>query len=189
MIDVPPEPPALPSKPPAEGLIDCGLQDRGFTVTYDDDLQGYVIQISATAGANSENIQCIWDATWTEFVQFADLRLQQEYDQLSRARFEPLARQSALDHLAKRGLLEGLPKRSDFTSRADFGVALEGHCGLAPRSVLHEDGDVFLFMPDDSAWSSDTYEKHACLLSALVAAGETKFGFVGNEKIAEPEGK
>src|SRR5690606_31031461 len=84
---------------------------------------------------------------------------------------------------------EGLPKRSDFTSRADFGVALEGHCGLAPRSVLHEDGDVFLFMPDDSAWSSDTYEKHACLLSALVAAGETKFGFVGNEKIAEPEGK
>lgn len=101
MTDAPKEPdsPLFPCKPPFEGLVDCGLDESGFTVVYDDECQGHQIFISQSAGATLDNLQRIWDATWVDFVRFADSELQAAYDELTRVRFAPAARQAMREYL------------------------------------------------------------------------------------------
>lgn len=180
MIDMPPEYPPLPKMPVVEALVDCGLAKSGLKVTYEEDLQGNVIAISVSAGANRRNLQCIWNAAWTEFVQFEDEELQTAYDEITRSRFEPIAQQQARADLAKRGLLQGLPERNNFSSLAEFAAAIEQHCGLDARQALRISRDTIIFDPGIGAASLD-YDKSACVFSALVASGQTKFGFIGNE--------
>lgn len=179
MIDMPPDFPTLPKKPVAEALADCGLAKTGFKVTYERDLQGNVVAISVRAGAKKDNLQCIWDAAWTEFMRFEDKELQAAYDEISRSRFEPIAQRQAREALAKRGLLDGLPERNKFPSLAEFAVAIEQHCGFAPRQVLRVSDDMIVFDPGMPGLRD--YDKSACIFSALTASGQTKFGFVGNE--------
>jgi hypothetical protein len=181
VIDTPPEYPPLPQKPVAEALIDCGLLKDGFKVTYEKDLQGNVVAISVRAGANRENLQCIWDAAWTEFVQFEDNKLQVAYDEITESRFAPIVQQQARDALAKRGLLDGLPERSKFSSLEEFAVAIEQHCGFDPKQALHIDNDLIVFNPEVRLSSSFDLDKSECIFGALFASGQTKIGFIGNE--------
>jgi hypothetical protein len=182
VIDLPPEPPALPSKPPVEGLVQCGLEQKNFKVVYDDELQGYVIEISSSSGATNQNLQCVWDATWTEFVHFEDKALQTAYDKMTSDRFTPLAIKDARDTLAQRGLLKDLPKRADFPTAAAFAVAIERHCGVTSQ-VLKASADSSLLI-EPAGKSDPSYDQSTCLFAAMIAAGETKFGFIGNEKVA-----
>jgi hypothetical protein len=163
--------------------MQCGLDQKGFKVSYDDELQEYVIEISASAGATNKNLQCVWDATWTEDVHFEDKALQTAYDKLSSDRFTPLMIKDARDELAKRGLLQGLPKRTDFPNAADFAASIEKHCGVSPQVLKASADGSILFEPKPDA----NYDQTACLLAALIASGETKFGFIGNEKLAQPK--
>lgn len=180
MIDIPPELPVPPAKPFAEGLVDCGLKRQGFTVSYETTLQGNVIEISARAGATSANLQCIWDATWTEFVRFEDSKQQAAYDAISEARFMPIAQRSARDALANVGLLDGLPTRGDFPSLKDFSAAIEKHCGLCGDEILSVDGDRIIFAPAAGKMETTESGKLSCLMSALTASGENTITFLGN---------
>lgn len=188
MIDVPPEPPALPSKPLAEALVDCGLDAQGFTIIYDDDLRAHVVKVLSRSGATQQNLQCVWDATWSEFVEFEDGRLQLAYEQLTHDHFAPLVKQSARENLDKHGLLEGLPNRSDFASLDDFAVAIEEHCGFAANQMLRVSGDTIMFESRQPATDLLHSERFGCLISAMAASGETKLGFIGNEAFAHPQG-
>lgn len=188
MIETPPDLPNRPSKPFAEALVDCGLERRGFTVTYDQTLQGNVIQISGDSGANEANVACIWDAAWTEFVRFEQGDLQTAYDAITEARFAPIAQQSARDTLAKLGLLEGLPLRADYPSLQDFAVAIEKHCGLSGNEILRIMGDQIVFAPDPGTVGTSSFERAGCLFSALTASN-LPVVLIGNEAVAEPKGE
>jgi len=199
VIDVPPQMPPMPDKPVAEALVECGVRPRGFTITYDDLLQGNVIAFSADSGASVENIECVWRMTWFEFAQFADPELQAAYDAVGQDYYETHFKgqviESARAKLAERGLLETLPQRDDFQNRDDFAVALEQHCGFEPRSILRVSGDTLTVWPQTEGTppSEEEFEKFSCLLAAMTLAadadGSLKIGFVGNEKYREPEGE
>jgi len=176
MIDLPP----LPSRPPAEALADCGLDTKGFTVAYDELADGYVINISTHAGASKANLQCVWDATWPEFVQFEDRELKEKYDKLSQSRFGSMAMQSAKESLEKNGLLEKLPKRADFSSTAEFAIAIEQLCGFTANQILRVRGDEITIVPKQVSPDTADFERIGCVFSALTASGETKIGIIGN---------
>jgi hypothetical protein len=198
MVDLPPQMPPVPENI-AQALTDCGVRAGEFTITYDDDLRGNVITFSAQSGANAKNIECIWRATWADFPEFADPALQNAYEAVGKSYFDTHFKSqfiaSARDRLAQRGLLENLPKAKDFQNRDDFAVALEQHCGFQPKSVLRVSGESFTLWPQTgvSDPGAPDFDKYSCLLSALTLAaeedGNLKIGFVGNEKIAEPESK
>jgi len=184
VIDMPPMPPPISAEAIPQKLTECGLDARGITIDYADDLQGYVIKITPQAGATAKNVQCIWDATWSEFVEFADTELQAAYSEITRARFEPIAMQSARESLEKKGLLANLPSRQDFASLSDFAEAIEKHCGLNPHDILSVDGDHVTMQPKFPADSRD-YDKVGCIFSALTVSGVTKIGIIGNERFAD----
>lgn len=185
MIDLP----APPSKPPIEALAECGLDTRGLTVSYDESAEGYYIHISTRAGARKSNLQCVWDATWPEFVQFEDKQLQEDYDALSRSRFGPIAMESAKESLKNNGLLERLPNRADFTNTAEFAIAIEHLCGFAANQILQVNGDEISIVPHHGSLSNSDFERIGCVFSALTASGEGKIGIIGNAAPAISDGK
>lgn len=184
MIDMPPMPPRISAEAIPQKLTECGLDARGFTIEYEDDFQGYVIKITPQAGATAKNMQCIWDATWSEFVEFTDAELQAAYSEITNVRFQPLAMQSARESLEKKGLLSNLPSQQDFASLSEFAVAIERHCGLNPHDILSVDGDSFTLQPKFPA-DSRNYDKVGCIFSALAASGVSKIGIIGNERFAD----
>jgi len=191
--------PPMLDKPVAEALAECGVRPGTFTITYADDLQGNVIAFTANSGANIENIECIWRATWSEFVEFPDAELQSAYAAVGQAYYETHFKnqhlESARKRLADSGLLESLPRGEDFTSREDLAAALEQHCGFEPRTILRVNDDAITVWPqtEGAPLASADFEKFSCLLSSLTlvadADGSLKIGFVGNEKYREPEGE
>src|SRR5690606_36869833 len=145
-------------------LTECGLDARGFTIEYADGLQGYVIKINQQAGATAKNVQCIWYATWSEFVRVSDADWKAAYAEITRGRFEPIALQSARDSLEKQGLLTNLPSRQHFGSLSDFAVAIERHCGLKPHDILSVYGDRVTMQPKFPA-DSQNYDKVGCVFT------------------------
>ena len=195
MIDASPQMPPLPDKPVAEAIVDCGVRAGRFTVTYEDDLRGNMIIFAKESGASKGNLQCIWNATWSEFVQFTEPELQMDYDAIGRKYYDTHLKGQRLEaaraDLAKHGLLESLPKAFDFQSREEFAVALERHCGFVPHTTLRVEGDSFTIWPQGlAAPTSDAeLDKLSCLFSSLTLAAEAdaslKIGFVGNERVAD----
>jgi hypothetical protein len=195
LIDAAPQMPPLPDKPVAEAIVDCGVRTGTFTVNYDDELQGNMIIFLKSSEVNRSNIQCIWEATWSEFVQFPDPELQEAYDAIGQkyydTHFKGQVLESARANLAKHGLLENLPKSGGFDSREEFAVALERHCGFAPHSTLRVEGDSFTIWPqgETAPPSGAEFERLSCLLASLTLAAEAdgnlKIGFVGNELVAD----
>lgn len=195
MIDAAPQMPPLPTRPVAEAIVDCGVNPGTFTISYEDDLQGNMIVFARGSGANERNLECVWEATWSEFVQFGDPELQKAYDAIGQKYYDTHLKggvlESARAKLAKRGLLENLPKIGDFQSREEFAAALEKHCGFAPHSILKVQGDSFTIWPQVEATppSEAEFEKLSCLLSSLTLAaaadGSLKIGLVGNEKVSD----
>lgn len=195
MIDASPQMPPLPNKPVAEAIVDCGVRAGRFTVTYEDDLQGNMIIFVKESGSSKSNLQCIWNATWSEFVQFNEPELQKAYDAIGKEYYDTHLKwqrsEDARADLAKHRLLESLPKAFDFQSREEFAVALERHCGFVPHSMLRVEGDSFTVWPQGlAAPTSDAeLDKFSCLFSALTLAAEAdaslKIGFVGNERVAD----
>lgn len=178
-----------------ESLVGCGLSKTGITITYDDTLQGHVINISAYAGARPENLECIWRATHFEFVEFAESRFNEAFGKLTENHYLPLAMESARKALAEKGLLDKLPRRTDFASDAEFVHALEVHCGFRAGSVLELRTGTFTIRPSafQVPFGSEEFAKLSGLMSAMMVAapenGTFKFGFVGNEAYSEPEAK
>ncbi|MBO9518462.1 MAG: hypothetical protein J7493_10370 [Porphyrobacter sp.] len=196
MIDLPPQMPPVPENI-AQALAECGVRAGEFTITYDDVLQGNVIKFSAQSGVTTENMECIWRATWPDFPEFADATLQEAYAAIGQsyfdAHFKGQVIASARGRLEQRGLLDTLPQKNDFPNREDFAAALEQHCGFERRTILRVEGDTFTVWPQTevASYSAPEFEKFACLFAALTLAAEDdsglKIGLIGNEKFRETD--
>lgn len=79
MIDTPPEPPPAQEQVIERKLVDCGLKAGGFTVKYEDELQGTEVVISPVAEASSELFPCIREAAFPEIVTFRDVAMFEQY--------------------------------------------------------------------------------------------------------------
>jgi hypothetical protein len=196
VIDVPPEP--LPSQEQVieQRLIECGLDARGISVKYEDYLQSIEIVIGPGAGASVEIFDCIREAAGYEIVTFEDGQLQLAYAERSHELARPRLLAEARDGLAKRGLLEGFPERSDFSSDKLFAEAIERHCSVEPGSFFVEGQWGLVAQPKmgGDPLSQSEWDRMSCLMNALMylsAKGESgfKIGFIGNERVAERDGQ
>jgi hypothetical protein len=185
LIDLPPQPPTVSVESISRALTECGLKAQDFTVEYAKDLQGYRISIHPLAAASTERLQCIWHATWFQFIQFSDDKLQSEYNALTRARFAPLAPPSAREQLSRSGRLAGLPRREDFEDVAQFAMALEVHCGFEPHEALEVSGGTIALQPQFATVGRGPFDRQSCLLATLEVSAGVRFGFVGRERHAE----
>lgn len=181
-------PPAAEEQILREGLAGCGLKAAGVAMVYDEDIQGYVITIGLAAGATATQFECIESVARGNSVAFEDKELVRTFDKASYAHAKALWLAEAKETLRKRGLLDGLPKRSDFASVEQFAVAMERHCGFAAGSILKaRDGDIGI-QPDNIREGKEDFERLSALMAAVTYAtaesGDFKMGFVGNESFA-----
>lgn len=182
-------PPAVEEQILRDGLVECGLKAAGISMVYDADVQGYVITIASAAGAKPEHLDCIETAARGADVAFGDEALDSAFTERRFARAKALWLAETKETLRKRGLLEGLPKRADFSSVEEFAKALERHCGFAAGAVLRVRNGEAVFWPENMRQSKKDYERLAALMAAVTYAtaesGDLKIGFVGNEYVAD----
>ena len=189
MIDIPPEPSTSQQQVIEQRLLDCGLDRREFTVTYEDYLQSIQIAIAPNSGASSENFACIKKAAGDEIVTFQDDAMSAAYTNFvsQLARPEMLAMMEA--RLNEAGLLEGLPDREDFGSLAEYAAALEVHVGIEPRSALHVSGDTIVFdpqnNPSDDEGADERYSNLFAVISYATTRDRLSFGFTGHAEMAD----
>jgi len=188
MIDMPQTPPPAYEQVATQKLLQCGLQNGGFTVKYEDELQSVEIVIEKEAGASPANLDCIREAAGYEIVTFKDPVLQQAYQDRLYEVLRPKMLADAKAELEKRGLLDGFPERSRFGSDSLFAEALERHCGMKPGSFFVQSQWGLIGQPKSGRQSKADETKRSCLIAAVMyvsAKGEDlKFGFTGNEAVA-----
>ena len=189
MIDVPPEPLPTQEQVIEQRLLGCGLNAGGFTVKYEDYLQSIEIAIAPSAGASSDNFACIKEAAGYEIVTFQDGAMFAAYMEFASELARPEMMEMYESRLKEAGLWKGFPNREDFRSLEEYAKALKVHAGMKPDSALRVSGDSILFDPlFASPTFADFAEPYSNLLS-LVAYASTrdrvKFGFIGNERVAE----
>ena len=90
--------------------------------------------------------------------------------------------------LEKRGVLDGFPERSQFSSDKLFAEALERQCGMKAGTVFVQSQRGLTGRRKLGRQSKAEEDRMSCLVAAIMyvsAKGEDfKFGFVGNEAFA-----
>lgn len=185
-MDLPPESQMQSVEIIKQRLVDCGLNQKGFSIQYSELLQSREIVIGNYADASAEQFACINAAAGFEFVTFEDTQMDKKYRDFSSELARPKVLEYSKNALEEVGLLEGFPERSIYKNEKLFVEAIEVHCGLDAGSVLKEVEGGLTFQPDDPGLDSDTLsEKHRRLIAAVMyaqAKGDIQnFGFVGNE--------
>ena len=185
-MDLPPEPHIQTVEVIEQRLVDCGLNQKGFSIQYSELLQARKIVIGKNADVSLEQFACIHNAIEFEFVTFVDAQTDAEYRDFSNELAQPQVLEYAKNGLAEVGLLEGFPERAKYKNDKLFAEAVELHCGLDAGSVLKEVEGGLTFQPDYPGLDSDTLsERYRRLIAAVMyaqARGDIQnFGFVGNE--------
>lgn len=188
MIDMPPVPPPSQEQVIEQRLVECGLDTQGISVKYENYLQSIEIVIAPNAGAASEDFACIKEAAGYEIVTFQDGAMFAAYMDFASELARPDMLASYESRLKEAGLWEGFPERQGFASLAEYAVALEGHGGVEPGTVLRVSGDGILFDPPRNADYSEFVERYSKLLLVVSYASmrdRLSLGFLGNENVAE----
>lgn len=100
----------------------------------------------------------------------------------------------AAEGLRKRGLLDGFPERTNFSSDKAFAEAIESHCGVEVGSFFakSEWGLIAKRTAGNGSLSASDWDKMTCLMNSLRYASAKgdgfKIGFIGNEKLPDGTG-
>lgn len=189
MIDTPPEPPPAQEQMIERKLVDCGLKAGGFTVKYEDELQGTEVVISPGAEASSELFPCIREAAFPEIVTFRDVAMFEQYRDFETEVMRPQMLADAETSLREYGRWEGFPRRGDFATLDAYAGALERHLGFAQGSLFKVSGGALQFDPPrEDFLIARSYERYAPVMAAIKyasASSKVQFFVIGNEKIAD----
>lgn len=189
MIDPPSEPIAVHVQAIRAKLVACGLRSSGFTVRYEDELQGIEISIGPDANASSDKFECILQAAGHEIITFGSAEQGTAFSAFSYEHFKCRIFAENRAELDRRGLLADFPERSDFSSDIQFAEALERHCGFDPGSFFVEREFGVIIRPAYGPRNEADLDRRGCLLTAMTyaqARGDTfKIGFIGNEAVVQ----
>jgi len=189
VIDLPPKPPVHQEQVIAKKLVDCGLDAKAITVKYEDYLQSIEIVIRDGPKASENMFPCIHRAAGYEIVSFEEPTLQSAYMKFTTELYRPQMIAEATATAKKLGLLNGFPKRSDYSSLDEYAQAIEVHSGIIPGSVLRVSGDSILFDPPRDTDVKNFSNRYSNILAAVMyasAIGDMEnFGFIGNEAVAD----
>ncbi|MBA4046130.1 MAG: hypothetical protein C0471_17185 [Erythrobacter sp.] len=189
MIDTPPEPPPAQEQVIEQRLLDCGLKAGGFTVRYEDYLDGIEVVITPLAGATPDHFDCIRGSIYPEFVRFEDYAMYEQYMAYEADLVRPQVLAEVEAALKERDLWDGFPDRAAFASMGDYVRALEKHAGIAPGSALRVEGDRLIFDPPrvDEGYAVAATQYSVILMVMVYAAAKERLnlGFIGNDKFRE----
>jgi hypothetical protein len=190
MIDTPPEPPPAQEQVIERKLLACGLKAGGFSVKYQNSLQGIEVVITPEAGVTPDHFGCIHEAAFPDVVTFADGEMYHRYMAYLEDLFRPQVLADAEAELKKRGLWDGFPTRDGYSTLADYVRALEAHAGYTPGTMLRADGSdsVAVDPADRDLLAATDIERLAALLTVLKFASARDgfaMGFIGNDKIRD----
>lgn len=185
-VELPPE----PDQSIEQRLMECGLDVDGFTVSYEDALQGgHLVVVLPAPGATEGQFPCIREAAGQGIVLFQDPAMSEAYSGYEAELFRPEMLERATADLSARGLLNGFPDRESFPSLDLYAEALEAHGGVPPRTGLTVDGGSIVFDPPrDEAYDEERYLNLIAVIIYAVARGDFQsFGFIGNGLAVEPD--
>ncbi|WP_343345251.1 hypothetical protein WJT74_11990 [Sphingomicrobium sp. XHP0239] len=174
MFDLPPGLVPTQEQVIERSLHDCGLDPRGYTVKYQDYLQGIEVVIAPSAGATSDNFACIKDATGYELVTFEDSEMYSAYLEFTSESARPEMLVHYESKLRDAGLWEGFPERTSFGTLEEYAAALEEHSGLEAGSALRVSGTFIMFDPPDAILDFNDYVERYSDLMTVVAYATTK---------------
>jgi len=184
MTDLPPSAPPAQEQIIEKKLIACGLDARGISVKYENELQSIEVRIRPASGATTEHFKCVRDVAAHEIVTFEDGKMFLAYSDYASEEARPQVLEMSKDGLRKRNLLGGFPERGNFANLANYARALELHGKISPGSTLKVSGDEIVFDPaHDQKSLADFVEKYSDLLAIVgyaCALERIKFGFIGN---------
>jgi hypothetical protein len=164
----------------------CGLARPHFTITYQEDMQGYEVVVAKAARLSTAVLNCLVDTATEDFVSFEDTAVGAAFNEIITARFRPKMMQDMRESLNQRGLLASLPMPGNFTSTAAFLVAIEEHCGFAPGQILKLRNGWAVIEPYPKVLEPYSDERFGCVISSLLVSGFESFSFVGNEALDQP---
>ena len=162
----------------------CGLGP--VTIRYEDELQSDILSVPHAASATENQLRCLDDATG--FGIFVELppTIQPRFDGIREARASVLMKAEARDWLAKRGLLQRVPKYvAGTTDEAAFTREVEHICGPQAKGAFQSRYGPHTLSPE---WikklglppKGEDMEAMSCLLNIMTIAGY-QLGFIGNE--------
>ena len=178
MIDMPQATPPAYEQTVTQELLQCGLRNGAFTVKYEDELQSVEIVIENEAGASAANLDCIREAAGHEIVTFKDHALQQAYQDRVYEALRPKMLADAKAELEKRGILDGFPERSKFSSDKLFAEALERQCGMKPGSFFVESQSGLIGQPKLGRQSKAEEAQLSCLMAAIMYVSASRDVFI-----------
>lgn len=170
-------------------LSPCGLRSGDVALRFDDELQSTIVTVRRSAKVDAPNFICIRQALWAKAdVQFENERLFKLYrafdEEMSRAEARAVARA----WLNQRGLLERLPTFASGETASFVTVKIEQFCGIRAGAAFEERPGGFIAIKR-SFMTMPPPPAAECLLYAVAAIDFEKlgfkFGFVGNEAVAE----
>lgn len=167
-----------------ERAAKCGLGPA--TIRYEDELQSDILSIPNAASATESQLSCLDSATGFGIFVELPASLQPRFDTLREARASAMMRVEAREWLAKRGLLDRVPKYvPGMTDDAAFTQAVEQLCGPGTNGAFQSQYGSHALSPE---WikglglppKDEDMEAMSCLLNVTTVAGY-RVGFIGNE--------
>jgi len=192
MIDLPP-----PSyEQTIEAITHCDIPRANIHIKYQDYLQSDEVTISDLGPVTDAKLRCLKGAVHPFYILTIENPAQQAaFYEFSEREDRPKRKAEAREWLQSKRLLNRVPTYDPKRGLPDFAVSLEAACGLKPGSVLMADGDWLTVRPN--ALSAKSFEKSsetlACVTRMFAASDASekgvKFGFIGNEAVAEKDKK
>lgn len=169
-----------------EALARCGIDRGQIAQRFDREVQSEVAIISG-GGYDDAVLGCAADALAERLAiaRFEASDTDSRFGDLWGAAMQRLAESHARQWLSERGLLDTLPRYDpERQTLAEFAVALERLCGIAPGAAFTIEAGMLTFVDTDRPTFPEG-DSSTCLLQAGVAASTGSaalaFGFVGNE--------
>jgi hypothetical protein len=120
-----------------EALVRCEVPRANIKIVYQDYLQSDEVSISDLGEVTDQKLRCVKTAVHSFYILMLENQAQQvTFYEFSEREDRPRWKAEALETLRSRGLIGRLPNFDPTLGVQAFGEALEGACGLHPRSAI-----------------------------------------------------
>jgi len=190
VIDLPPQPTYQQT---IAAVSACGIAAANIRISYEEELQSDVVEISDAGMATDETWLCLLRAIHPFFIlELANPDQRQAYYLVAERERKKQARAEARIWLSERAMLEKVP-----VYRTDFGVPrfareVEAACSLEPGSALQVVGATLLTIRREFVQrilEEPAADEMICLLHIVAASNAheegIRLGFFGNEAVPE----
>ena len=193
MIDLPP-----PSyEQTIEAVVKCDISHANIRIKYEDYLQSDEVVVSDLGTVTDDKLRCLRAAVHPFYIlTIRNAEQQAAFYDLSQKDDRPRQLTEAREWARSRGMLDRVPTYDPERGVDEFSAALDVACGFKRGGALQPGGGSWVTVrPDVVSTNELTKSSKAleCLMQMFAASNAPdkgiKFGFIGNEALAEEKKK